>query len=199
MYRIKNDKTVHEAEANRVTVETELESIYLLGNFSVNIEGESKEIERRAIFAKKPFTLTKSREKVWINNLESQGYPFFTGKLKLTNRFYIKVWEKGKQKAELKLGRPDSIVTRVFINGSEVKTFLWAPYRADISEFVREGENEIEVELVNSCRNLLGPHHNTDGELYGVGQHSYKELDKWTDDYCFVRFGLPQITIGMFL
>lgn len=196
VYRIKNDKTVHEAEANRVTVETELENIYLLGDFSVNYEGGSKEIDRNAIFAKKPFAITSPRKKADIKNLESEGYPFFTGKLKLANNFTIKTWDKEKQKAELKLKRPDSIVTRVFINGAEVKTFLWAPYRADVSEFLREGENEIEVELINSCRNLLGPHHNTAGELYTVGQHSFKEFVNWTEDYCLVKFGLSEITIN---
>ncbi|NOU87746.1 hypothetical protein GC102_18490 [Paenibacillus sp. LMG 31460] len=60
----------------------------------------------------------------------------------------------------------------------------------------------IAVEMANSCRNLLGPHHHIKGELYKVGPDSFKDKPGWTDKdieqntpiytdrYTFVRFGL---------
>ena len=154
-------------------------------------------MDKRALFTGNSFKLTAPREKVFLDNLVTQGYPFFAGSIKLSEKFNLKGLSKDKTGAELVFDRPDSIVTRVYINGAEVKTFLWAPYRADITEFVREGENEITIELINSCRNLLGPHHHSDGELYAVGQHSYRDTSSWTDDYCFVRFGVSGLDINI--
>lgn len=50
---------------------------------------------------------------------------------------------------------------------------FWRPYILDISEFVKEGKNRLEIELTNSNRNLLGPHHNPEGESLSVGPGSF--------------------------
>lgn len=76
-----------------------------------------------------------------------------------------------------------------------METLTWAPYSVDITDHVVNGKNEISIELVNSLRNLLGPHHHADGELYAVGPHSYKAEEKWTDQYCFVRFGIEEVVM----
>ncbi|MNP45163.1 hypothetical protein D3C76_1390630 [compost metagenome] len=80
--------------------------------------------------------------------------------------------------------------------------FLWEPYEADITPYLRQGMNTITLELVNSCRNLLGPHHHIKGEVYKIGPDSFKDKPGWTDKdiapgtciytdrYTFVRFGL---------
>ena len=40
------------------------------------------------------------------------------------------------------------------INGRRLPQFMWEPYTADVSGLVREGENEIELTLVNNLRNF---------------------------------------------
>ncbi|MHB1355439.1 MAG: glycosyl hydrolase, partial [Anaerolineae bacterium] len=189
-YRIKNDHTVHEAESNRVTVETELESIYLLGSFAVEIGGEHNYIDRRALWADAKFVLSPLSSTVQLDNLTVQGYPFFAGQVKLSNTFMLPSLSPD-ERSILAFGRPDAVVSEVTINGQLAKTFMWAPYSVDITELCREGENTITLRLVNSCRNLLGPHHHSAGELYAVGQHSFlRHEGSWTDRYCLVRFGL---------
>ncbi len=80
----------------------------------------------------------------------------------------------------------------------ELKTFLWSPYKADISEFIKYGENEITVELVNNCRNLLGPHLHKVGEIYTLYPFLYKDLEHWIDDYCLVKLGLARLIIDIY-
>lgn len=188
-YRIKNDPTVHEAEANRVTVETELEAVYLLGSFAVE-PAQIEYTDRRALWADGPFVLMPPKETLRLDDLTTQGYPFFAGEITLENRFTLPELADG-QHVRLSFGRPDAVLSEVFLNGQKAQAFLWSPYHADITGLCRAGENTIAIRLVGSCRNLLGPHHHKDGELYGVGPHSYlKHGDSWTDRYSLVRFGL---------
>ena len=109
----------------------------------------------------------------------------------------------------------NAIVAKVRLNGYACGDIVWNPFRSDLTEHVQEGENLLEVELVNSLRNLLGPHHNTRGELVSVGAGDFTgrdgwsqkgdgnwlELRKhgkaraWTDDYFCVPFGLTRPAI----
>ncbi|WP_020429621.1 glycosyl hydrolase [Paenibacillus riograndensis] len=190
-----------EAEGNKLTIDQELESIYLLGDFGVHSGSGFTDGERRAVCTEGPFQLMEPARQVQTGDLTRQGFPFFSGSLRL------------RQTLELDAARasgaqwffqspPDAIVTKLFINGAEVRSFLWEPYDADISSFLHSGSNVIELELTGSCRNLLGPHHHIKGEVYKVGPDSYKDKPGWTDKdldkdthvyqtrYAFVKFGL---------
>ncbi len=93
-----------------------------------------------------------------------------------------------------------AIVTKVKVNGGDAGMLVWRPLELDITDLARTGTNRVEIELTNSCRNLLGPHHHVGGELFGVGPDSFKGtpgwLDRgktettWVDRYNFVEFGL---------
>jgi len=48
---------------------------------------------------------------------------------------------------------------RVIVNGNEASILGWKPYRVDITKYIQDGRNSVEVEVVNSLQNLLGPHH----------------------------------------
>ncbi|OBZ17738.1 hypothetical protein A7975_07830 [Bacillus sp. FJAT-26390] len=43
---------------------------------------------------------------------------------------------------------PDKIVLRLFVHGLKVRAFIWDPYEADITPFLRSGEKLIEIEMV---------------------------------------------------
>ncbi len=189
VYAILGCNDVHEAESNRLRYDTELESIYILGRFNVEFDGSLEYGERRSVRVNGAFKLSPMASRVKVNNLVAGGFPFYAGKLRLTRKVKLAALQK-KQKLMMRFDRPDSIVTKIFVNGSAAKTFAWAPYSVDISNYIVAGENEVELELVNSLRNLMGPHHHKDGELYGVGPYSYKDEKAWTDSYCFVRFGI---------
>ncbi|NLM75880.1 MAG: hypothetical protein GX187_07300 [Clostridiaceae bacterium] len=101
----------------------------------------------------------------------------------------------------LDIGKIDAVLAKLFINGNPVKSILWAPFEVDITEYVVNGRNEITLQLYGSNRNLFGPHHHIDGELYRVGPMSFSgkrswvdgdrnETSLWSDTYCFVKFGL---------
>jgi hypothetical protein len=190
-----------ESEGNKLTFETEIENIYIIGSFGVESSSPYLSGERQAVHSMGPFVLTELPVSVRTGDLVSQGFPFYSGKIRIEQKVYIdrNDWTEAKWSFSTP---PNTIVSRLYINGQEVRTFLWEPYVADITSFLRKGENVIEVEMANSCRNLLGPHHHIKGELYKVGPDSFtdkpgwtdKDIDKntsiYTDRYTFVRFGL---------
>ena len=78
------------------------------------------------------------------------------------------------------------------------------PHRLDITPFIRNGNNHIEVELTDSNRNLMGPHHRANGEPDDCWRTAFnytppggsppehaEDLEgAWTGDYFVVHFGL---------
>lgn len=77
-----------------------------------------------------------------------------------------------------------------------------APFELDVTDFLKDGENEITVRLLSGNRNLLGPHHRPRGEVYNVCPDTFTNRLSWadepneplrTDDYSFVKFGISRL------
>ncbi|MGO4546392.1 glycosyl hydrolase [Paenibacillus sp. 2TAB23] len=199
-----------ESEGNKLTYDTELESVYLLGEFGVKSLTPFVDGVGRTVLAEGPFTLTESPEILDGGDLVRQGFPFFAGRLTIEQTVYVgeglldseAVWSFNSQ--------PDAVVTKLRVNSHEVKSFLWEPYVTDIGAFLVAGNNRIELELAGSCRNLLGPHHHIKLEPLKIGPDSFTNKVGWTDRdlppetqvyqerYAFVKFGLsaaPKMTM----
>ena len=116
------------------------------------------------------FKITALPESVTLSELEKQGFPFFSGSITLKKTVTLKdtlylfrAVKKGLHAVTLA------------VNGTKVKTFIKAPYEADISSFLKEGENEISLTLTNNLRNLLGPHHLPSPDEHCISPGSFYE------------------------
>ncbi len=199
VYDILFGDSVHESELNRLNFDTELESIYVVGDFGVISKGCYTEGDKRALCTEGPFVITEKPSKVETGDITRQGFCFYSGSVKLSSS--VEIEKQGNSRIILDFGKPDAVLTKLIINEKPVKAVLWAPYRVDITDFVVDGTNKIMLQLYGSNRNLLGPHHHVDGEIYRVGPMSFagkrswvdndrREGSIWSDRYCFVRFGL---------
>jgi len=197
VYEVLFGKDVLETERNKLTYDVELESIYITGDFCVMSKSGFTYGERKALFTDGPFVIVEKPVKVTEGDLTKQGFCFFAESIMLGQKLPIK--RRQGQKVVLKLRKPITPMSKVYINGKQVKTLMWAPYTLDITDFVTDGENRVSIELFTGNRNLLGPHHNIDGESYYVRPLSFtdkkdrfegKEIhNKLLNSYCFVRFG----------
>lgn len=192
-------------ELRRHFERTGLESIYLIGDFCVrgtpgaspapvHPDPETYGLGEIPVLRYSPeWTLVDDRQTVFTGDLVAQGYPFFAGRAILNQRVTIAAPRPG-ERVFFEMERHDAIVTKVRLNGYACGDIAWHPYRADLTDHVQEGENLLEIELVSSLRNLLGPHHNPRGELIAVkpGDFSGKEPE---DDYFLVPFGLTNPVI----
>lgn len=163
--------------------DTELENIYIVGDFAVkNINNED-------------FIITDTPENLKPGDFVLQGYPFYAGTISITSSIKI---DKIPDKAILILDDLNAIVTEVIVNDKLAGHIFLHPHQINITKYLKPGENTIELRLVNSLRNLLGPHHHKAGELYAVGPESFLDEKNWTDKYNFVPFGVKNIKIRFF-
>ena len=179
----------------------ELESIYLVGDFAVCGEVSAGEAKPNCVRWAPQFTI-EEETLTTSGDLVRDGYPFYAGRALLTQSVNLQPPADGERMV-LKLPGMDAALAKVKINGQEAGAIAWAPYEIDITGVVRGGDNEVEIELVGTLRNLLGPHHREGGDLdhcwstafnYTVGwtqfEHAEESEAGWTDDYFSLNFGI---------
>lgn len=163
---------------------TNVESVYLVGNFGVRIEGSKK-------------TLVNMPAKLGISkNLCEYNLPFYTGCVtyKISNKEFACKDTDGNIVIEIN-GYCGSLAKVSPSGGKEQAVIAWAPYEADITEWVKSG-SDIDVTLVCSRRNVFGPLHQLPvrtGE-YGPGNFTTGGAN-WTDDYALIDSTVYGITI----
>ena len=192
---------------------TEIESVYIIGDFGVRSLSPFKAGDRRTVLTEGPFVLCERPKTIQSGNLAggtdltSQGYWFYAGNARLTQQVDLpKDWfDKGaKKQIRLELDPPNAALVRAVVNGRDVGAKGWRPYRFDVTELIQPGRNQVTLELFGSCRNLLGPHHHWRGEVLYTGpafgftkspEEDEPEVPEntWVDRYCFLQFGLSGV------
>lgn len=124
-----------------MSIYAELEPVYILGDFSLESQGSG-------------WALTKPSP-LELGPWNEQGRPFYSHQVSYSAKYNL---QSGKQ-TKVRLNQWEGTVASVIVNGSKAGVIGWPPYEADISKYVTDGSNEIEVRVVGSLRNLLGPHH----------------------------------------
>lgn len=192
----------------------ELENVYLLGDFAVK---SKTEYTRNGLTKlSKHFTLTEA-ETGTFGNLLLAGLPFYAGTVRLTKKIAVSKADIAR-KATISVGEFHGCVAEIYANGEYCGDIMWYPYSADLTGKLVEGENEIEIRLTNTLRNLLGPSHRPCGD---VGQlwagyanpngawlgHNPQNPDriwyedrasdtpKWSDSYFNAGFGVDDVTV----
>ncbi len=185
-----------ESEKNKLTFDTEIEAMYLVGNFGVRCDGIFDEIPHNAAFFDGKFVMTAPPEKITLQHIERQGYAFFSGELTVEKEF---IFDKDDTAHTLKLEKLGINAIRVAVNGKPIKTLMWTPFELDLTPHLEAGKNTITLTLVNNLRNLLGPHHHTDGELLSLGPWCfYNEpciMNYYMKDYYTERYSFVETTI----
>jgi hypothetical protein len=185
---------------------SELESIYVIGDFGVRgrRKGEENRFNGQVFDRYGPdFEVTELPDQVRAGDgakglsldLTVQGLPFFAGRATL--RQVVTLFAL-KGRAMLEIHNLRAALAHVRVNGQHTGTVAWPRHRVDVTSALRPGENVIEIELVGTLRNLLGPHHATGGDLAWTGPGQFRDESRWTDDYILVPFGLDGATLTLF-
>lgn len=203
---------------------SEIEAIYLVGDFGVNAVQADKPIATSArnktgfmipmpVYSFKSFSITKEKTS-FQGNLSEQGYPFYAGQFILTQKFNMSKIQPGKRYF-IRFPKHEAIVLEAQVNGRKSAPMVFHPFEIEITSWIKTGENSLSLTLTNSLRNLLGPHHNPDGEMIYVGPTSFYGknpkgkpawydarlnglAEGWSDDYYMISFGIleaPEIIV----
>jgi len=95
-----------------------------------------------------------------------QGMPFYSNKVEYSRSFEIEN-VAGTYRVQL----PDSpngwygATAKVVVNGNDAGYVVSAPWSVDVTKPIKQGNNDISVQVYGTPKNLLGPHHS--GRLRG--------------------------------
>jgi hypothetical protein len=129
--------------ASPFTVYHELEPAYLLGEFGVQA--------RERGFVIVPGTPLEFGQ--WKN----QGYPFYSGAVRYRESFELKNRSAGEVAVALPSWRGS--VAQVMVNGQLAGYITHAPWRCAVTSFLQPNRNVIDVLVIGTLKNTLGPHH----------------------------------------
>ena len=184
---------VSESLRNCLCFDTELESIYLFGDFALETDKSRFTYgPRNSVCYDRGFAVCKTPDELCPRDLVTEGFPFLSGSITLKTTY---VHEKNGPTRLVPSGRFSTAT--VMANGKAAGTLLFDK-SLELGSLLHEGENELCITLCNANRNLMGPHHRPNPEPYGVGPTSFTYEKEWKngtyeenhlDRYAFVRFG----------
>lgn len=167
---------------------TEIESIYLIGDFAVKPVAADKPLTTtyrnqegaltpKPIHSFKQFAIAKETN-AFRGDLVPQGYPFYAGEFQLDGLFEIPKVDAGK-KYFLRFPEFEAVVINVTVNGKACPPLIASPWETDVTAALRPGKNAVRIALTNSLRNLMGPHHHKGGEHTAVGPATFRANHYW--------------------
>ena len=122
-------------------IHAEVEPVYIVGDFSV-----------------------KSAEKGWIieapasdystGSWKTQGLPFYSWGITYSKEFNI---EKSEGKWKVRTGQLERNYCRSLGKRAPARSIAFPPYQTDVTGLIKPGLNKIEVKVIGSLKNLLGP------------------------------------------
>jgi hypothetical protein len=128
--------------ANPMSVYAEIEPVYILGDFDLSP-------------AQKGWDIIKS-SKLELGSWKNQGMPMYGQTVSYTKEINITDISK---KYFVQLGEWKGTLAAIKVNKKDAGVIMIQPYDLDISKYLTKGKNIIQVNVIGSLKNTLGPHH----------------------------------------
>ncbi len=178
---------VSESLRNCLCFDTEIESVYLFGDFEVNTQRDRFVYHEHDYIAYDgSFSIKRSENSIDVSNITESGYPFLTGSIMLEAEY-----TGGGKELYLDGTFP---CAEVYVNGKLIKKLLFNQH-CNLGD-INIGD-KISVKLYTTNFNLLGVHHRRDIEnIASPDKFSFeKEWDgdkceDYTDRYSLKKFGI---------
>jgi hypothetical protein len=139
----KGDNTVT-LKVAPMKVNAEIEPVYIVGDFSV-------------MPAEKGWVLEPAVNKLTTGSWKEQGMPFYSWGVTYSKDFDI---ENPDGAYLVGLGNWKGTIAELTVNGEQATVIAFPPYQSDVTQLIKPGINRIDVKVIGSLKNLLGPHFN---------------------------------------
>ncbi len=177
--KVKQGENIIVVEGEKSKNNEIFENVYIAGDFSVRKN-------------KNQFVIVPLKIKNYnLKNIITQGFPFYAGEITFQKEICVKKLHK-RNRYFLYLKKLNAVLIKIRINNTDAGFIFKKPYMLDITKLLHQGENIMELTMVNSLRNMLGPLHNKDliKEEKIVTPWSFKYYKgNWTDKYILKSFG----------
>lgn len=159
---------------------TNLENLYLLGDFGVELQGNR-------------WVIVKKSKELSHGDITCQGMPFYTGNLDYHYRFHVA--EKGEYCVQIPVFRSPLLSVRV--DGNPGGIIAYAPHSLSLG-LLSSGEHNMTVRLFGNRHNGFGYLHNCNDSFEWYGPAAYRTTGAdWTDQYLLRPVGiLSAVIIG---
>lgn len=138
---VKSGNNVLTITAKPMDILAEVEPVYLVGDFGLEAMD-------------KGWKLIPEQE-VQFGSWQDQKLPFYSWSVS-----YSKTFSKpSADDVKVKLNEWVGTVADVKVNGESAGIIGWEPFELDITEYLKEDKNKVEVIVTGSLKNLMGPHH----------------------------------------
>jgi hypothetical protein len=128
------------------TIHSELEPVYLVGDFALKSEAKGFQIVPPAAMA--------------LGAWSGQGMPMLSGRVSYGKTFDVPAEGPGAARYRVALGSWLGSAAEVIVNGRPAGLIAFAPFALDITPFLQPGRNAVEVAVIGTLKNTLGPFHN---------------------------------------
>jgi len=192
VYYVMFEKGARGALRNNLRLDTEIEYVYLIGDFGVRTDGTFTDAEMNATLFDGTFSLDRQPNEISSRDAVRSSFPFYAGRL---DTEFDYDYAPGKPTVLKTNGR--HAVADISVNGTFVARKLFDD-ETDLAPYLRAGRNVISVSVCNSMRNTLGPHHRPTVEYYGIGPAVFSFENEWhgrectyfRERYAFIRYGI---------
>ena len=145
---------------------TDVERIYILGNFGVSVIGRKAKI-------------TELPEALAFDDITKQGLPFYGGSVK----YLIPIDCPEDNEYLVRTPHYRAAVLAVSVDGKRVETIAYPPYVAKLGRLAK-GKHTVEIEAFISRQNCFGHNHCADAKLAWLGPQSWSTVESsWTYEY----------------
>ncbi len=149
---------------------TNLECMYLLGDFGIKINGTKK-------------TLTAPVRTLGFSDIVRQGLPFYTGNIE----YKFRVLTEGD--FILRVPRYKGALVKVFLDDTPIGNVAFSPYEIKVP--AQKGVHEVRIKLFQTRINGFGQLHHTPGVYFYQSPNSWRSADDlWTYEYQFKPAGI---------
>ncbi|MCX6561312.1 MAG: glycosyl hydrolase [Candidatus Aminicenantes bacterium] len=161
------------------TIHSELEPIYLVGDFAVKGEAKGFQVVPPAALSLGPWS--------------GQGMPMESGRVDYSKTIDVPAEGPGAARYRVALGAWLGAEAEIRVNGKKAGLIAFAPFELDITGSLQPGRNEVTVAVIGTLKNTLGPFHNNPqlGRAWpGSFQQGAKGGRPAGKDYSVVGYGL---------
>jgi len=131
-------------KASPFTIYHELEAAYVLGHFKLRATDSG-------------FVIVGGQEPAMeLGSWKEQGYPFYAAGVSYRQKFDI-ARPAGRYLVELR--KWYGSVAEITVNGVPAGYIAYQPWQCDVTELIKSGTNTVEVVVIGTLKNTLGPHH----------------------------------------
>lgn len=141
--KVKKGVNTVEMSVSPMSIFAEIEPVYILGDFSVVPE-------------QKGWSISAPVGRFALGSWKEQKQPFYSWDMKYSKSYHITDLSGTYL---VKLGRWTGTVAEVYVNGTKAGIIGFDPYRLNVTPYLKEGANQIDVHVIGSLKNLLGPHY----------------------------------------